>query len=116
MFEHDNLLAPVTLAKSMKGLSLRESTEDRITLATPAHPMMAITNMMFHMFGPITADKMIIKGKAGSTKIISVKRMRTESIAGLEYPAVNPITVPIPIAKMAERNPTIRAILDPHTN
>src|SRR5213594_4310023 len=73
------LLAPVTLAESMNGRSLMESTSARITRATPGHPTIEITRMMFPIPAPRTAARMITSGSPGITRITSVNRIRTDS-------------------------------------
>ena len=108
------LLAPVTRAESMNGRSFRERTSARITRATPGHPTIEITRMMFPTPAPRTAARMITRGRTGMTRITSVNRIRMDSTRPPKYPATSPTITPMEIVKIADANPTRRAMRLPH--
>ena len=73
--------APDAFAASMKGLSRRLRTWERMTLAKPIQPKNPRTNIMFCSDGPRTATSTIISGRPGITSIMSVNLIKTSSTA-----------------------------------
>jgi hypothetical protein len=110
-------LAPLIRADSMKGLSRRDRTCDRITLDVEGHPNNPIRMTMFQILNrPKAAPITNIRGILGKVNTMSAILCNKVSIVPPKYPETNPTTVPTMTEAAAAVIPTANPHLAPSNN